>query len=194
MIRTALLLAICFLASGMVMNIPAHAADKCLVYIGTYTGEKSKGIYVAELDLATGKLSQPELAAEVKNASFLAVHPDKTHLYSVSEISDLNGKRTGGVSGFAIDPASGKLTRINEQPSEGAGPCHLVVDKSGKTVLVANYGGGSVAALPVDAEGRLSPAASAIQHQGKSVNPARQRRTTRALDQRRPGQSLRRGR
>jgi 6-phosphogluconolactonase len=175
MIRIGLLMMFVVLASGMLADVsPARAGDKCLVYIGTYTGEKSKGIYVAELDLASGKLSQPELAAEVKNASFLAVHPDKKHLYSVSEISDLNGKRTGGVSGFAINPDSGKLTLINQQSSEGAGPCHVTVDKSGKTVLVANYGGGSVAALPVDGDGRLRPAATAIQHQGGSVNKARQ--------------------
>ncbi len=175
MIRTCLLLAFGTLASGVVVGLSAaRAADKCLVYIGTYTGEKSKGIYVAELDLANGTLSEPELAAEVKNASFLAVHPNQKFLYSVSEISDLNGKRTGGVSGFAIDPDTGKLTLLNQQSSEGAGPCHLVVDRSGQTVLVANYGGGSVAALPIDSDGKLSPAASAIQHQGKSVNPARQ--------------------
>ncbi|MEX2114702.1 MAG: lactonase family protein [Pirellulales bacterium] len=175
MIRTCLLLAFCTLAFGVVLgHSSARAADECLVYIGTYSGEKSQGIYVAELDLATGKLSQPKLAAEVKNASFLAVHPSKKFLYAVSEISDLDGKRTGGVSGFAVEPDSGKLTLLNQQSSEGAGPCHLIVDKSGRTVLVANYGGGSVAALPIDGEGKLSPAATAIQHQGSSVNKARQ--------------------
>jgi 6-phosphogluconolactonase len=152
----------------------AAAADKCRVYIGTYSGDNSRGIYVCELDLASGKVSEPELAAEVKNGSFLAIHPNEKFLYAVSEISDLDGKRTGGVSAFAIDPASGKLELLNQQSSEGAGPCHLTVDKSGQTVLVANYGGGSVAALPISKDGKLSPAATAIQHTGSSVNKSRQ--------------------
>ena len=122
-----------------------------------------------------GKCTPLGLAAEVKNPSFLAVHPNRKFLYAVSEISDLDGKPTGGVSAFAIDAASGKLKLLNQQSSRGAGPCHLVVDRSGKTVLVANYGGGSVASLPIGADGQLGPAASFIQHQGNSVNPARQK-------------------
>jgi 6-phosphogluconolactonase len=144
------------------------------VYIGTYNGPKSQGIYTCRLDLATGKCTPPELAGEVKNPSFLAVHPNKKFLYSVSEIDDLDGKKTGGVTAFAIDAKTGKLKKLNEQSSEGAGPCHLVVDRSGSTLLVANYGGGSIASLPIHPDGRLGPAASAIQHEGKSVNPARQ--------------------
>ncbi len=153
---------------------PDASSGQCLVYIGTYTGEKSQGIYVCRLDLASGKCTPLALAAEVKNPSFLAVHPSRKFLYSVSEISDFDGKPTGGVSAFALDVQSGKLAFLNSQPSRGAGPCHLVVDRSGQTVLVANYGGGSVAALPIGSDGRLGPAASAIQHTGSSVNPTRQ--------------------
>ncbi len=135
-----------------------------------------------------------ELAAEVKNPSFLAVHPNRKFLYAVSEISDLDGKPAGGVSAFAIDRATGKLTPINQQSSRGAGPCHLVVDKTGQTVLVANYGGGSVASLPVGSDGRLSPATSFIQHEGSVALPKRQGGPARTLDQCRPGQSLCHGR
>src|SRR5689334_11294529 len=69
----------------------------CLVYVGTYTGGKSRGIYVLRFDPATGKLSAPALAAEVKSPSFLAIHPDAKHLFAVSEIDDFAGKKTGGV-------------------------------------------------------------------------------------------------
>lgn len=124
----------------------AAAKDELLVYIGTYTGEKISGIYIARLDLTTGELSAPQLAVEVKSPSFLAVHPNRKFLYSVNEISDLNGKPTGGVSEFALDSATGQLKLLNQQSSQGAGPCHLVVDGSGQAVLVANYGGGSIAA------------------------------------------------
>ena len=162
-------------------NLQARAEDStktqagtCLVYVGTYTGEKSKGIYAYRLDLASGKCTPLGLAAEVKSPSFLAVHPNRKFLYSVNEISDFEGKPTGGVSAFAIDAATGKLALINQQSSRGAGPCHLVVDRSGQTVLVANYGGGSVAALPIEPDGSLRPAASFIQHTGSSVNSSRQ--------------------
>jgi 6-phosphogluconolactonase len=92
----------------------------------------------------------------------------------VGEVSDFAGKKSGGVSAFAIDASTGNLTLLNQQSSGGTGPCHLVVDKAGKNVLVANYGGGSVAVLPIQADGRLSEATCFIQHTGKSVNPRRQ--------------------
>lgn len=144
------------------------------VYIGTYTGEKSQGIYRARLDMATGALSAPELAAATTSPSFLAVHPRRTFLYAVNEVGKFNGQDTGSVSAFALDPKSGSLTALNQEGSGGAGPAHLVVDRGGRTVLVANYGGGSVASLPIGPDGRLKPAASVIRHEGSSVHPKRQ--------------------
>lgn len=144
------------------------------VYLGTYTGGDSEGIYLSELDMATGKLSAPQLAAESVNPSFLAIHPTKPLIYAVGEISDFQGKKSGGVSAFAVDPKTGKLKLINQQPSIGAGPCHLTVDATGRNVLVANYGGGSVACLPINEDGSLREASSFIQHKGSSVNPQRQ--------------------
>jgi len=145
------------------------------VYFGTYTGAKSKGIYVSRLDLATGKLTAPELAVTTTNPSFLAIHPSHTLLYSVGEMESFQGKKTGAVSAFSIDSTTGRLTLLNQQPSGGGGPCHLVVDKTGKYVLVANYGGGSVAALPVGADGKLGEATAFVQHSGSSANPQRQK-------------------
>jgi 6-phosphogluconolactonase len=153
----------------------APRAEKQLVYVGTYTGGgKSKGIYLFELDLATGAIEPKGLAAETVNPSFLAIHPNRRFLYAVSEVADSDGKKTGAVAAFRIDPATGNLSRLNHQPSEGAGPCHLVVDRTGKSVLVANYGGGSIAALPIERDGQLGKATAAIQHSGSSVNPRRQ--------------------
>ena len=154
---------------------PAVAADAPIrVYIGTYTGPKSNGIYLSQLDPASGKLAAAELAAEVASPSFLAIHPNKKYVYSVNEVSDSDGKPTGAVSAFVVDPQTGKLKLLNQQSSQGAGPCHLVVDRAGKNVLVANYGGGSCAVLPIAEDGKLKAASSAIQHSGKSVNPGRQ--------------------
>lgn len=152
----------------------AAAPPKFRVYFGTYTGAMSKGIYHSTLDLASGQLSPPQLAAEIKSPSFVAIHPNRKFLYAVSEISDFQGKALGGVSAFSIDAASGNLTLLNQQSSEGAGPCHLVVDAAGKNALVANYGGGSVAVLPIDSTGKLSAASASIQHTGSGIDKSRQ--------------------
>lgn len=150
------------------------ASQTLWVYFGTYTNGESKGIYLSQLDLASGALSRPRLVAETVNPSFLAVHPSERFLYAVNEVGDFEGRSSGAVSAFALDPETGGLTFLNQQASRGAGPCHLIVDKSGKDVLVANYGGGSVAVLPIGSDGRLSPASAFSQHQGSSVNPRRQ--------------------
>jgi 6-phosphogluconolactonase len=150
------------------------ASRELRVYVGTYTRGQSKGIYLCRLDLADGTLEPVGLAAEVANPSFLAVHPSRPLLYAVGEVSSFAGNRTGAVSAFSIDPQTGKLGLLNQQSSQGAGPCHLVVDPTGRYVLVANYGGGSVACLPIQEDGRLGEATSFVQHEGSSVNPRRQ--------------------
>lgn len=149
------------------------------VYIGTYTSKTaSKGIYGFRLDLGTGKLDAGELAGETTNPSFLAAHPNGRFLYAVGEIAEFQGARTGAVSAFAIDPA-GKLTLLNQQPSGGAGPCHLIVDSAGKNVLVANYTGGSIEVLPLGPDGRLGAPTCVIVHKdpdaGTSPKPRKPR-------------------
>jgi len=146
-----------------------------LVYIGTYTGAKSKGIYVSRLDSASGTLSAPVLAAESANPSFLAVHPTRDLLYAVNEVGTFEGKPGGSVSAFTINRETGTLSALNRQSSMGGGPAHLTVDHGGRNVLVANYGGGSVAVLPIGPDGALKPASAFIQHTGSSVNPERQK-------------------
>jgi 6-phosphogluconolactonase len=150
------------------------ASGSTWVYLGTYTGAKSKGIYVSRLDSKTGQLSSPELAAEVVNPAFLALHPNGRVLYAVNEVDTFQGQPGGAVSAFAIDHTSGRLTLLNQESTRGGGPCHLAVDPSGRAVLVANYGGGSIAALPIEDEGRLGSVKAFVQHTGSSVNPQRQ--------------------
>jgi 6-phosphogluconolactonase len=158
--------------TGLVAS-PAFPAEpgKFWVFVGTYTDGKSKGIYRMEFDPATGKLSEPVLAAEVDNPSFLAVHPTHKYLYSANESS---GNSAGSVTAIALDAKSGELTKLNRQSTIGNGPCHLVVDAAGKNVLVANYGGGSVAVLPIGPDGKLAPASDFIQHKGQVFDQKRQ--------------------
>ncbi|MGA2540633.1 MAG: lactonase family protein [Verrucomicrobiota bacterium] len=153
---------------------PPPAAGACLVYAGTYTGARSKGIYAWRMDLATGSASSLGLVAETPNPTFLQIAPNHRFLYAVNEVDSFEGKAAGSVSAFSVDAASGKLTFLNQQTSGGRGPCHLTLDREGKNVLVANYNGGSIECLPIQSDGRLGPPTSFIQHSGKSVNPQRQ--------------------
>ena len=162
--------ALAVIAVTIAANLQAADAaepEKLWVFVGTYTGEKSKGIYRFEMDTTTGKLSNGELAIEVANPSFLAIHPTSKFLYCVNEGGTIGGSKNGGLTGFALDAKTGKLTKINEQPAGGEGPCHIAIDPKGKTVLIANYGGGSINAYPIDAEGNLGSASAFIQHAGK---------------------------
>ena len=177
--RTILLL----LAAGMFLGdrIPdARAAEpgkpgQLRVYFGTYTWKKpSKGIYMSCLDLADGSLRPIELAAELTSPSFLTLHPSRPLLYAVGEIGSFAGKKAGAVSALAVDAKTGKLTLLNQQPSGGAGPCHVAVDRGGRNVLVANYSGGSIACLPIRADGSLDEPSSIVQHQGSGFDPKRQ--------------------
>lgn len=169
---TTLLLAT--MAAPALAGAASGKSTKYRVYIGTYTRGESKGIYHCILDLKDGSLSNLRLAAEADNPSFLAIHPDRKYLYAVNEVNDFQGKKSGAVSAFAIDPETGNLTFLNQQPSRGGAPCHLVVDAAGKNVLVANYTGGSVACLPIRKNGKLKKSSSFIQHAGSSVNKRRQ--------------------
>jgi 6-phosphogluconolactonase len=148
------------------------AQDKMSVYVGT-SGKDAKGIYRFDFDAKTGKAGEATLAAETANPSFLSVHPGGKHVYAVGEIGNFEGKKSGAVNAFAIQ-ADGSLKLVNAQPSGGSGPCHIVVDKDGKNVLVANYGGGSCEAVPIQADGSLAAPTSFHQHEGSSVNKGNQ--------------------
>lgn len=172
--RSPALVSVMLAISCLMGCLSLAGASDYLVYFGTYTGTKSKGIYVSRFDTETGKLAAPVLAAETPNPSFLAVDPRNRFLYAVNEIGKYEGRSAGSVSAFRLDARTGLLTYLNSQSSGGADPCHLSVDKTGRDVLVANYTGGSVAVLPVAKDGLLLPASTFLQHRGSSVNKARQ--------------------
>jgi 6-phosphogluconolactonase len=172
MTRFLVLAAVC----GVLIGIGAQVSRPITVYFGTYTTQQgSRGIYRATLDLRSGTLSEPQLAAESENPSFLAIHSNGRHLYAVNEVGQLRGEKTGGVSAFAIDPASGDLRLVNQVPSRGPAPCYVSIARSGKHVLVANYSGGSVASFRIGEGGRLETQGGFVQHQGSSIDPQRQK-------------------
>lgn len=146
-----------------------------LLYVGTYTeAGRPDGIYLIRMDRRSGKLRRVGSVNAGANPSFLAIHPNGRVLYAVNELEKYNGRATGAVSAFAIASATGALTRLNEQLSEGGAPCYVSVDRRGRVVLVANYVGGNVALLPIQADGTLAPATDVVQHTGTGPNAARQ--------------------
>jgi 6-phosphogluconolactonase len=147
----------------------AMGAAEHLVYIGTFTEGPAKGIYVSRMDVATGSVSAPELAMEVPSPNYLAVSPDGRFVIAATRPNSTDG----AVSCYAINRPSGMLELVDEKSAGGAGPCHVSIDSTGRTVLVANYNGGSVKSFRIGDDGRLIDG-TFVQHEGNSVNPSRQ--------------------
>jgi 6-phosphogluconolactonase len=168
------------LAAAVAVSVPSGAQAPSpgrLVYIGTYTGQKSssKGIYAFRFDEASGALTPLGLKAETPSPSFLAFGTGAGVLYAVNELSSFNGERAGSVSSFSVDAASGALTPLNVQSSKGADPCFLQCDATGRSLAVANYTGGTFAIFPVGSDGRLGPAATVTGGQGSGPDAVRQK-------------------
>ncbi len=166
-------------------STPAYDPTRdTLVYVGTFTRTgTSKGIYAFKLETPSASpaaaaqsptLIPLGLVAENINPSFIAVDAKRRLLFSANGTDSFDGKKTGIVSAYSINPQTGRLHLINQQPALGLNPCHLVLDKTGKNILVANYNSGTVTVIPVAADGRLGEPSSSIQHTGKSVHPQRQ--------------------
>jgi 6-phosphogluconolactonase len=174
-LRVLILLALIFLPTFLTAG-PAEQHREYLFYVGTYTeeGSKSKGIHAYRFDAGTGQITPLGRAAETTNPSFVALHPNGRFLYAVNEVQNYQGPNSGGVSAFSIDHSTGKLTFLNEVPSRGADPCYIMLDRTGKYVLVANYTGGSIAVFPVLEDGKLGEAVAFVQHTGHGTNPERQ--------------------
>ena len=155
--------------SLLLLAAVAAQGAELLVFSGSNPGGGAKGIYAYQFNTTSGELKPAGLAVETTNPSFLVVGASGQFLYAVNEVG---GK--GMVSAFSIDRAAARLTLIDQVSSKGGGPCHLALDSTGRWLAVANYETGSVAVLPVGADGKLGEAAGFDQHHGSSVNRARQ--------------------
>jgi 6-phosphogluconolactonase len=167
-----LLVTVLFLACASSFAKSSHY----ILYVGTYTGPASKGIYAYGYDAASGKLTPLGLAAETTNPSFLAIDSTRKVLYAVNEGHDYKGENSGAVTAFSIeDRKTGKLTELDEVSSHGADPCYISFDRTGKYALVANYTGGTVAVFPLASDGRIGEASSVMKDAGElGPNKARQ--------------------
>lgn len=141
-----------------------------IIYVGTYSLRGSEGIYVFRFDRKTGTMQPLQAVQNDKSPSFLALHPSGRFLYSVNE----GAEKHGGVSAYAVDQATGKLTYLNSQPSLGGGPCHISLHPTGQLAFVSNYGGGNLTVLPIESDGKLAPPSDTAQHTGSGPNTKRQ--------------------
>ncbi|MEO7189500.1 MAG: lactonase family protein [Vicinamibacterales bacterium] len=174
-------LAMVVLAAAVVFAVaargPLGAASQVtgrLMFVGTYTGPASKGIYAFRFAENSGALTPLGLVAETPSPSFVIGSADGRLLFAVNEVSNYRGEPAGSVSSFSVDRATGKLTLINTESTHGADPCHLALDRTGRFLAVANYSGGNFAIFPVAVDGRLGPASQVLTRNGSGANRARQ--------------------
>jgi len=155
------------------INSVTHMGEKeytTLLYVGTYTKKEghvngqAAGIYVLALNNATGELTPVDTIPNTINPSYLTVHPNGKYLYAVNEIAGNGNPPLGTVSAFALGEDGHFDKVLNTVPAMGDAPCHISVDQSGKYVLVASYMG-SIAAFPIQEDGRLGEASSSVKHQ-----------------------------
>ena len=145
--------------------IPPQLATE--LYVGTYTDATgSKGIYRVTINLESGELSPARLVAEATAPSYLALHPNRNHLYAVNEFSD------GEATAYAIE--DDRLRKLNSTQFKGRGPCHVAIDPKGRWLLVSAYGAGSLAVLPVEVDGKIGQAVDVFQNQGSGPDARRQ--------------------
>jgi len=168
--RFPFLLTLCLLLTSSTM---AHCEDVTL-FISSFAAKEQGGIHTCRFDLETGRLTLSHTATDVDNPFFLAVSADGRFLYAV-DAEKFGDNVNEFVAAHQVAPTTGQLTRLNRQSAMGRTSCYLDTDASGRTVVVANYSSGDVAALPVKKDGTLGEAASFIRHSGSSIDPARQK-------------------
>ncbi|MBV9770965.1 MAG: lactonase family protein, partial [Bryobacterales bacterium] len=165
-----------FLLVTVLLSLCANLAGarQFLMFVGTYTGHGSRGIYTYRFDSATGDIAKVGLAAQTDDPSFLAVDSKGRFLYAVNELDKFKGEPTGAISTFEINRDTGTLDFLQQVSSLGAAPAYLSLDKTERFVLVANYGSGNVAVFPIKSDGTLGASTAFDQHSGSSLNKRRQ--------------------
>ena len=152
----------------------ASAATQPLVFITAFASGEKAGIHAFGFDSEKGTLTPLKRSSGIQNPFFMAISPDQRFLYAI-DAEKFGGPDDEFVAAFAIEGRSGDLRLLNRRSARGTASCFLDVDRTGKSVLVANYASGNVAALPVQPDGALGEAGSFFQHSGSSADPSRQK-------------------
>jgi len=140
------------------------AAAPLFAYVGSYTSRErdasGDGINVYRIDRDSGRWDHMQNVGDLVNPSYLALDRNRRFLYSVHGDEDY-------ATAFAIDPASGRLTLLNRAATGGSNGVHLAVDRSNRFLVVANYASGSMASLPINADGSLEPFTDLVELPGE---------------------------
>ena len=148
-------------------------ARACRLHRDLYGEDRQQGHLCVRFNDSTGALTPIGLVAETPGPSFLTASANGKFVYAVNELQNFGGAPGGSVTAFAVDAGTSKLTQLNVQPTRGAAPCHLALDRTGRFLAVANYSGGNYSLFPVGSDGRLQPAASVVAGQPIEANPAK---------------------
>ncbi|MFT2008262.1 lactonase family protein [Pontibacter sp. 13R65] len=161
-------------SEGTAANRETNTEETYMVYLGTSGEADKENIFIYNLNTQTGELTPAGAASGGEKPTYLAFSENRQFLYAVNEKGDFEGEQSGAVTAFSVDQQNGQLTMLNQVASKGTGPCHVSVDEKNGMVLVANYGGGNVAALPLNQDGALEAATGVGQHKGSGPNKDRQ--------------------
>jgi len=138
------------------------------VFVGSNT---PKGILAFDWNPATAELEQVEVAATLANVDWIVYSQDRKHIFAASEVDSFDGKPTGAVASYRVE--NGKLAQISGQNSAAKGTCYVGLDRSGRVLLSADYGGGAAASFKVTA-GKLSAAVWSEHYTGQGPVSDRQ--------------------
>lgn len=160
--------------SGGIFGCTEETETLEIIYVGTFSGEGSEGLYAYGFDRETAELSHLQTVTDRESPNFQYIHPEGEYLYSVSREDFSDESPTHTVSAYQIDPQTGRLTLINEQSVEGRGPAHVSADPLGRFIYVSNYATGNLAVYPIREDGGIEEPSDVVQHEGSSVHPTRQ--------------------
>lgn len=158
---------------SLLCAVTSVAAGEPVVFVSAFNSDDAGAIHAFRFETQTGTLKPLRSTTGIGQPFFMAISPNGRFLYAI-DTDQFGGDEDEFVAAYAIASDTAELTRLNRQSSHGTASCYLDVDATGKSVLVANYASGSVAALPVREDGSLEDAAAFIQHEGSSVDPQRQ--------------------
>lgn len=148
-----------------------YEGKKIWAFIGSYAEAGGPGLYSCAYDSATGKLTLTDQISGLQNPTYQDLDPDRKVLYTLEEEIQETGGRRGAAVSYAIDTATGRLSRINREIAVEASICHIQLDRSRSSLYVSSYHKGMLGVSPVLTDGRVGPAAQSISHSGSSLLP-----------------------
>jgi 6-phosphogluconolactonase len=149
-------------------------SKKEILYVGTYSVRGSQGIYAYSFNRVKQTLTLLQTVPSLESPSFITVHPTQKYLYSVNRGKADIADQGGSVSAYGIDPATGRLSGLNNKSSYGDGPCYVEVDKTGKYIFISHYGEGNLTVLSLFKDGLVGSVSDAKKYTGSGVHPERQ--------------------